>query len=251
MADGRVVIDTALDNRGFTRGVNNLKGELGGLTSVAKKLGAAIGIAFGTAALVNFGKRAVELGSNVAEVQNVVDVAFGDMAYKIENFAKTSIQSFGMSRLAAKETASNFMAMGKSMGLSTEAASDMAVAATGLSGDVASFFNISQDLAKIRLRGIWTGETEALKELGVVMTETNLKEYALANGIEKSYDAMNQAERVTLRYRYVTDALSLASGDFIRTQDNWANQTRILSMQWEEFMSVVGQTLITVLRPLW
>lgn len=250
MADGKVVIDTSLNNKGFTRGVNNLKGELGGLGSVVKKLGGLVVAAFSVKALVGFGKAAVELGSNVAEVQNVVDVAFGDMAYKIEDFAKTSIRSFGMSKLAAKETAANFMAMGRSMGLSAEAASNMAVAATGLTGDVASFFNISQDLAKVRLRGIWTGETEALKELGVVMTETNLKEYALAQGIEKSYDAMNQAERVTLRYQYVTDALSMASGDFIRTQDNWANQTRILSEQWKEFMSIVGQALITVLRPL-
>lgn len=250
MADGKVVIDTSLNNKGFTRGVNNLKGELGGLGSVVKKLGGVIVAAFSVKALVNFGKAAIELGSNVAEVQNVVDVAFGDMSYKIEDFAKTSIQSFGMSKLAAKETAANFMAMGRSMGLSAEAASNMAVAATGLTGDVASFFNISQDLAKVRLRGIWTGETEALKELGVVMTETNLKEYALAHGIEKSYDAMNQAERVTLRYQYVTDALSMASGDFIRTQDNWANQTRILSEQWKEFMSIIGQALITVLRPL-
>ena len=106
MADGKVVIDTSLNNKGFTRGVNNLKGELGGLSSVVKKLGGVIVAAFSVKALVDFGKAAIELGSNVAEVQNVVDVAFGDMAYKIEDFAETSIQNFGMSKLAAKKTAS-------------------------------------------------------------------------------------------------------------------------------------------------
>ncbi len=250
MADGKVIIDTSLDNKGFTKGVRNLKNDMSGLEAVAKKVGRTLAVVFSAKAIFDFGKACVKLGSDIAEVQNVVDVAFGDMAYKIEEFAKSSIQNFGMSKLTAKETASNFMSMGRSMGLSAKAASDMAVAVTGLTGDVASFFNISQDLAKIRLRGIWTGETEALKELGVVMTETNLKEYALAKGVGKSYDEMTQAERVTLRYLYVTNALALANGDFVRTQDNWANQTRILSEQWKEFMSILGQMIITVLTPL-
>lgn len=250
MADGRVVIDTALNNKGFTRGIGNLKGELGGLTTVVRKIGALIGVAFGVKAIVDFGKAAVELGSNVAEVQNVVDVAFGDMAYKIEDFAKTSIQNFGMSKLAAKKTASTYMAMARGMGMGEDAASDMAISLTGLSGDVASFFNISQELADTKLKSVFTGETETLKDLGVVMTQTNLKAYALSHGISTDIDKMSQAELVSLRYKFVMDQLSLAHGDFARTSDSWANQTRILSEQWKEFMSIVGQALITVLRPL-
>lgn len=250
MADGRVVIDTTLDNKGFTRGVSGLKGELGGLTSVVKKLGAVIGVAFGVKALVDFSRAAIDLGSNVAEVQNVVDVAFGDMAYKIENFAKSSIQNFGMSKLAAKKTASTYMAMAKGMGMAEGPASDMAIALTGLTGDVASFFNISQELADTKLKSVFTGETETLKDLGVVMTQTNLKAYALSKGITKDIEAMSQAELVSLRYKFVTDQLALSHGDFARTSDSWANQTRILSEQWKEFMSIVGQALITVLRPL-
>ena len=250
MADGKVIIDTALNNKGFVQGVSGLKGELGGLTSVVKKLGGLIAVAFSAKVLVDFGKASIELGSNVTEVQNVVDVAFGDMSYKIEEFAKTSIQNFGMSRLAAKKTASTYMAMARGMGMADETASNMAVALTGLSGDVASFFNISQELADVKLKSVFTGETETLKDLGVVMTQANLKAYALEHGITKSIDAMSQAELVALRYEFVMDQLRLAHGDFARTSDSWANQTRILSMQWEEFMSIVGQMLITVLKPL-
>lgn len=250
MADGKVVIDTSLNNKGFTRGVNNLKGELGGLSSVVKRLGGVIVAAFSVKALVGFGKAAIELGSNVAEVQNVVDVAFGDMSYKIEDFAETSIQNFGMSKLAAKKTASTYMAMAKGMGMADEAASDMAISLTGLSGDVASFFNISQELADVKLKSVFTGETETLKDLGVVMTQTNLKAYALSKGINKNLESMTQGELVSLRYGFVMEQLSLAHGDFARTSDSWANQTRILSEQWKEFMSIIGQALITVLRPL-
>lgn len=213
------------------------------------KLGTAIAGAFAVKAVVDFGKECVELGSNVSEVQNVVDTAFGDMAYKVEEFANGAIQNFGMSRLAAKKTASTYMAMAKGMGLNAEAAADMSITIAGLTGDVASFYNISQDLAASKLKSVFTGETEALKDLGIVMTQTNLEAYALRQGITKSYSSMTQAEQVALRYGYIMEALALANGDFAKTQDSWANQTRILSMQWQEFMSIVGQMLITVLTP--
>ena len=250
MADGKVTISTALDNTGFKRGVNQVSGSLGGLRSVAGKLAAALAAAFAVQKVIQFGAACIQLGSDVAEVQNVVDVSFGRMAYKMEEFADTAITSFGMSELAAKKTGSTYMAMAKGMGVADEAASDMAIALTGLSGDVASFFNISQEDAAYKLRSIFTGETEALKDLGVVMTQANLQQYAMANGMNSNIQAMSQAERVALQYSFVMDSLKLAQGDFLRTQDSWANQTRILSMQWQQFMSIIGQALTTVLLPV-
>ena len=249
-SDGRVIISTALDNTGFKKGVAGLPNQLGGLQSTLKKIGAAVGIAFGVKALYNFGKSAIELGSNVAEVQNVVDTAFGDMAYKVEEFAKTSIENFGMSKLSAKKTASTYMAMARGMGMAEGQASDMAISLAGMTGDVASFFNISQELADTKLKSVFTGETESLKDLGVVMTQTNLKAYALSQGITKDISAMSQAELVSLRYGFVMNQLALANGDFAKTSDSWANQTRILSERWKEFMSIIGQALITVLTPV-
>ena len=249
-ADGRVIIDTSLNNKPLEKGIKNIKGQFGGLKSVVSELGTVIASAFAVKALANFGKECIELGSSIAEVQNVVDVAFGDMSYKVESFADSAIQNFGMSRLAAKKTASTYMAMAKGMGIADEAASDMAITLAGLTGDVASFFNISQELAGLKLKSVFTGETETLKDLGVVMTEANLETYALSKGIKKSIDEMTQSEKVMLRYNFVLDSLALATGDFARTSDSWANQTRILSMQWQEFMSIVGQSLITVFTPL-
>ena len=250
MADGKVTISTALDNTGFKRGVNQVSGSLGGLRSVAGKLAGTLAAAFAVQKVIQFGAACIQLGSDVAEVQNVVDVSFGRMAYKMEEFADTAITSFGMSELAAKKTGSTYMAMAKGMGVADEAASDMAIALTGLSGDVASFFNLSQEDAAYKLRSIFTGETEALKDLGVVMTQANLQQYAMANGMNSNIQAMSQAERVALQYSFVMNSLKLAQGDFLRTQDSWANQTRILSMQWQQFMSIIGQALTTVLLPV-
>lgn len=249
-ADGKVVIDTSLDNKGFIAGIKQMKTNAGGLTSVVKKLGTVMAGAFAVGKLIEFGKAAVELGSNVAEVQNVVDVAFGSMSGKVEEFAQSAIANFGMSTLAAKKTASTYMAMAKGMGLSEQTAYEMSISLAGLTGDVASFYNISQELADTKLKSVFTGETETLKDLGVVMTQANLEAYALSQGITKSMDNMTQAEKVALRYGFVMDSLALAQGDFARTSDSWANQTRILSMQWQELMSIIGQSLITVLAPV-
>ena len=248
--DGEVIIGTELDKTGLRTGIKSVSGELGGLKNVLGKVGTAVAAAFAVEKVIQFGKTCVELGSDLAEVQNVVDVAFGSMSDKMEQFADTAITSYGMSKLAAKKTGSNFMAMAKGMGVAEEVASDMAIGLTGLSGDVASFFNIDQEEAATKLKSVFTGETESLKEIGVVMTQANLQAYALAHGMDSNLTAMSQAQLVALRYAYVMDTLALAQGDFVRTQDSWANQTRILSMQWQEFMSIIGQALTTVLLPL-
>lgn len=231
-------------------GATDATDKINRMTASLEKIGQIIGTIFAVEKIVDFGKACIELGSDVAEVQNVVDVAFGEMVYKAEDFAERAITQFGMSTLAAKRTSSTYMAMARGMGVAEDAASDMSISLAELSGDVASFFNISQELADIKLRSVFTGETETLKDLGVVMTQDNLKAYALSQGITTAYNSMSQAEQVALRYNFVMDALSLSIGDFARTQDSWANQTRILSMQWQEFMSIIGQALTTVLLPL-
>lgn len=250
MADGKVVIDTGLNNSGLEKDIKSLPGKMSGITSALKGIATAAAAAFSVKAIVGFGKEAVNLASDLQEVQNVVDTAFGDMAYKVEAFADSAIDQFGMSELSAKRTASTYMAMAKSMGLTEGVASDMAISLAGLTGDVASFYNISQELADVKLKSVFTGETETLKDLGIVMTQTNLKAYAMQKGISKSLESMSQAELVGLRYSYVMDNLSMAQGDFAKTSGSWANQTRILSENWKEFMSVVGQGLIQVLTPL-
>lgn len=246
MVDGSIRIDTKVDSSGATTGINKLGSSIKSLGKIAL---ASIGVA-AVGAITQFGKQAISLASDLQEVQNVVDVAFGDMAYKAEQFAKTALETFGLSELSAKKYSSTFMAMSTSMGLGAESASNMALAITGLVGDVASFYNISQELAATKLKSIWTGETETLKDLGVVMTQANLEAYALSKGITKSISSMTQAEQVTLRYQYVTDQLALAQGDFARTSDSWANKTRVLSEQFNSFLAVVGKLLINGLTPL-
>lgn len=249
-ADGSVIIDTRMDTSGVQNGVSAIKQSFNGLGSVVKKIGVLIGGAFAVGKLAQFGKECIELGSDLAEVQNVVDVTFATMSDKVNEFAKNAMTSAGLSETMAKQYVGTFGAMSKSFGFSEAQAYDMSTALTQLTGDVASFYNISQDLAYIKLKSVFTGETETLKDLGVVMTQSALDQYALANGYGKTTSAMTEQEKVALRLAFVQKQLSAASGDFIRTSDSWANQVRVMQLQLQSLKATVGQGLINLFTPV-
>lgn len=249
-ADGSVIIDTRMDTTGVQNGVSAIKQSFSGLGSAVKKIGLLIGGAFAVGKLVQFGKECVELGSDLTEVQNVVDVTFTTMSDKVNEFAKNAMTSAGLSETMAKRYVGTFGAMSKSFGFSEAQAYDMSTALTQLTGDVASFYNISQDLAYIKLKSVFTGETETLKDLGVVMTQSALDQYALANGYGKTTSAMTEQEKVALRFAFVQEQLSAASGDFIRTSDSWANQVRVMQLQLQSLKATVGQGLINIFTPV-
>ncbi len=249
-ADGSVIIDTRMDTSGVQNGVSAIKQSFNGLGSAVKKIGLVIAGVFAVGKLVQFGKECVELGSDLAEVQNVVDVTFTTMSDKVNEFAKNAMTSAGLSETMAKQYVGTFGAMSKSFGFSEQQAYDMSTALTQLTGDVASFYNISQDLAYIKLKSVFTGETETLKDLGVVMTQTALDQYALANGYGKTTSAMTEQEKVALRLAFVQKQLSAASGDFIRTSDSWANQVRVMQLQLQSLKATVGQGLINIFTPV-
>lgn len=251
--DGNIIIGTSVDVGGIGTGLTKIEKSF-------KRLGKFAAFGLGIRALGNLGKAALDAASDLQEVQNVVDVSFrelddagnvvSDMTYKIESFSQTCIEKFGMSEFAAKQTAGSFMAMGKSMGLSMEEASDMAVTLTGLTGDFSSFYNISQDYARVAMSAVYTGETETLKRYGIVLTEANLQQYAQSKGIETTVKKMDARDKAILRYMYIMDATKDMEGDFVRTQDSWANSTRVLAQLWNQFLIALGSGLISILSPM-
>lgn len=252
--DGYLNFDTKLDTSGFngglaqvnttvTKSIEKVKNQL-------KTFAKTAAVAFSTYAITNFGKECIELGSDLAEVQNVVDVTFPAMTKQVDKWAKSAANSFGLSETMAKRYVGTFGSMAEAFGFTEKEAYDMSTTLTGLAGDVASFYNIRQDEAYTKLKSVFSGETETLKDLGIVMTQTALDSYALANGYGKTTAKMTEAEKVTLRYKFVQDQLANATGDFARTQDSWANQTRILQLRLDSLKATLGQGLINVFSPL-
>lgn len=216
------------------------------VTDKWKTASAVVGASFAamTAGAVAFGVKSIDLASDLNEVQNVVDTTFGGSADKINKWAESAGESFGLSELAAKQYTSTMGAMLKSMGMSEDATTDMSIALAGLAGDMASFYNLDAADAFEKLRSGISGETEPLKELGINMSVANLEAFALSEGITTAYDSMTQAEQATLRYQYIMQATADAQGDFSDTSDSLANQQRILQMEVETLSADLGQALL-------
>lgn len=240
--------ETTKITKGISGGFSGIGASILGAVATLGTIVGAFAVAGKAAASMS--KSCLELGSDLAEVQNVVDVTFGSMSSKVDKFAKDAIASYGLSETVAKKYMGVFGAMNKAFGFTTEKSYEMAEAVTKLTGDVASFYNLSSDEAYTKLKSIWTGETESLKDLGVVMTQTALDQYALANGYGKATAKMSESEKVMLRYAFVQDKLSAASGDFMRTSDGWANQVRVLGLRFESLQASIGQGLIPILTPI-
>ncbi len=240
--DGSIRIDTLINTLPLNNGLNQIESRF-------KSLASTIGLAFGAKELISFGKNAVEAASDLTEAQNVVDTAFGEMSYKMEQFADTALETYGISELTAKNMGSTYMAMAKGMGIATDAASDMAVTLTGRLADIMSFYNKTQSEVDTIGRALITGETEPLKAIGVVMTQTNLSAYAMAQGFSKTYAEMSSNEQLLVRYKYFLEQTALAQGDFSKTSENWANQTRMLSERLNEFMTNLGGVIMNALTP--
>lgn len=199
--------------------------------------------------LANLGKSAIGFGSDITEIENVVDVSFGSMADEAYKFASTAKEQFGLSELAAKQYSGTMMAMMKSSGVAQDAASKMSISLAGLAGDIASFYNIDTDTAFQKIRAGISGEIEPLRQLGINLSVANMEAYALSKGITTSYNAMSQAEKVALRYNYLMSATGDVQGDFARTSGTWANQVRLLTLNFQSLSAVIGQGLIAGILP--
>lgn len=213
------------------------------LTAIGTKMTTSI-----TLPLAAAGAAMTKFASDTEESRNKVEVVFGSMADSVKQFAGEALNSYGLAEGSALQMASTFGAMATSMGLSQQQAASMSTSLTGLAADMASFYNVSTDVAQTSLQGVFTGETEALKKFGVVMTQTNLEEFAKKFG--KAYNEMSQGEKVMTRYAYVLNATKDAQGDFARTSDGTANSFRVFQESLKELAAAFGEQLLPIITPI-
>ena len=268
-SDGKVVFEIQGDPKGINSTLkdvtDNIQSEskkwddaadksTGNITDMfkgmAKGIAGAISAAGITKLLLDIGKASISAASDLAEVQNVVDVTFGESAKAIDAWAQGAGKQFGLTETAAKRYASTIGAMLKSQGVAQNEVLDMSESLAGLAADMASFYNLDFDTAFEKIRSGISGETMPLKQLGINMSVANLEAFALSQGIEKSYSAMSQGEQTLIRYKYLMQATADAQGDFARTSDGFANATRRVSSAWEALETKLGKVLMKVVEPL-
>ena len=246
---------------GLTADTKELKKEIGNAEKAASSFGDVFkanilsdvvvsGVRYLTREFIDFAKQGIELASSLSEVQNVVDVTFGSDAGVINEWSQNAAEAFGLSELAAKQYTGTLGAMLKSSGLTSDAVLKMSQDLTGLAGDLASFYNLDIETAFQKIRSGISGETEPLKQLGIDMSVANMEAFALAQGIEKAWQNMTQAEKAQLRYSYLMQQTADAQGDFVRTSDSMANQQRIAQLNLQNLSAQLGKELLPVVNEI-
>lgn len=213
------------------------------MTSAGKKMTTNV-----TAPIVAGYTLAASYASDYEENLNKLDVAFGSNSQSVKDWANNAREAYGLSKVQATEAASAFGALGKGIGLSEKDAADMSVTLAGLSADLGSYFNVSTAESSKALEGIFTGESEALKKFGVVMTDTNLKQFAADQGLV--WNEMDQTQKTMLRYQYVLAQTKDAQGDFSRTSDGTANSTKIFQASIQDLGTAIGTNLLPIITPI-
>lgn len=252
----QLIVKIGADTGAFTKGMTQVSKETQAFQKKMEGIGNKMqGIGQGMAAgitlpLLGVGAASFKLASDMDESLNKVKVAFGANAKEVETWAGTTLKNYGIAKGTALDMSATFGDMATSMGLNTAQASQMSMKLVGLAGDLASFKNISVEVANTALNGVFTGETESLKKLGIVMTQVNLQEYAHSQGIQKKIQDMTQAEQVMLRYNYILENTKNAQGDFDRTSAGAANQMRIFTESLKELGATIGKDLLPLITPV-
>ena len=249
MADQNLKINITGDSSKLSSALSSASSKLSAFGSKMQGVGKSLTTRL-TLPLAIAGGAAIKFASDFQESMNKVDVAFGKSKKEVKDFAKTTLKQFGIAEGSALDMAALFGDMATSMGLNQNAASDMSTSLVGLAGDLASFKNIGIEQATTALAGVFTGETESLKRLGIVMTEANLKSFAMEKGMNSNIKTMTQAQKVALRYKFIMESTSNAQGDFGRTSGGAANQMRIFQESMKELSAKFGQEILPAFTKL-
>lgn len=249
MAESNLKLNITGDSSKLKNALSSASSRLQSFGSKMQNVGKQMSVSL-TLPIVAAGGAAIKFASDFQESMNKVDVAFGNSRNEVKEFAKTTLKEFGIAEGSALDMAALFGDMATSMGLSTTAAAGMSTQLVGLAGDLASFKNINIQEAQTALAGVFTGETESLKRLGVVMTEVNLKNFAMERGMNANLKTMSQAEKVALRYEFIMAKTSNAQGDFSRTSGGAANQMRIFQESLKELAARFGEIILPVFTKL-
>lgn len=249
MSENQVRIIFQGDTKDFDKKLKDVGSKLDKFNKRASQLGKTLSTRL-TLPLAVAGGAAIKLASDFNESLNKVDVAFGSSQKQVKEFAKTTLDQFGIAEGSALDMAALFGDMATSMGFAQDSAASMSTELVGLAGDLASFKNIDIEQATTALAGVFTGETESLKRLGIVMTEVNLQQFAMSKGLDKSVKKMTQAEKVALRYEFIMSKTANAQGDFARTGGGAANQMRVFQESLKELGAEFGQVMLPAFTEL-
>ncbi|HEY8604729.1 hypothetical protein [Tsuneonella suprasediminis] len=214
------------------------------LTGVGQKLSLAV-----TAPLTALGIASFKAASDATEMESAFNVSFGASANSVKNWAEDTGDAMGRSTQEMMGMAASFQDILKKQ-MNPGEASELSKTLTVLTQDLASYKNLSNEVAQQKIFSGLIGEAEPLRSVGVLISATAVEAKALKMGLAGSRKEITEGAKVQARAALIMEQLSDAQGDVIRTSGSTENQIKSASAAFEELRVAVGQKLIPAITPL-
>lgn len=212
---------------------SNLKGKLHSTTASFRKIVKVFGGWFNET-------------NDYVEALNLFNVALGDCAGAAKEYAESVSAIAGIDMKEWMTYQGAFYQLADGYGLASDASERMSKNLTQLAFDLSSLWNVDAETAFQKLQSGMSGQIKGLKVWGINVSVAQLKETALAHGIDLATSKMTEAQKATLRYVTIMEQTSKAQGDMARTIASPANALRILNAQWTQAKRAMGQVVSVV-----
>jgi TP901 family phage tail tape measure protein len=227
----------------FAKGSDGAK-KLSDSLSLIKKIGVGAAVLYVGNKIKDLGKFAIESASKMDELANVTRQVFESSTKEIEQWAKTIDKEVGRSIYQMQNFASVYGSMFKGAGFDTSFFKKISKDLATFTADFSSFFNVTDDEAFTAIKGALTGETEALKRYGLILNDTTMAEYALAQGIKEKWQNLDTATKMQLRYNKLMEMTTYIQGDASRTIDGYANSLKKAEGLIDNIATAMGHKLL-------
>jgi len=227
----------------FAKGSDGAK-KLSDSLSLIKKIGVGAAVIYVGNKIKDLGKFAIESASKMDELANVTRQVFESSTKEIEQWAKTIDKEVGRSIYQMQNFASVYGSMFKGAGFDTSFFKKISKDLATFTADFSSFFNVTDDEAFTAIKGALTGETEALKRYGLILNDTTMAEYALAQGIKEKWQNLDTATKMQLRYNKLMEMTTYIQGDASRTIDGYANSLKKAEGLIDNIATAMGHKLL-------
>jgi hypothetical protein len=254
MADVRTLkLSLLADVQKFLAGMDKAEKGTKGLNTSVGKYSKAMAASFAVASVAaatfatKLGIDAAKAASDVAEEVSKAQVIFGDGSKEIENFSETAAQSLGLSRIEALKANSTFATFGKGAGLTGKDLTKFSKSATTLAADLGSFYNTKADDAITAIGAALRGESEPIRKYGVLLDDATLKAKAMEMGLYDGEGALDAQAKSLAAYEVILDQTKDAQGDFARTSDGAAGQTKIFQAELDNLKVSFGNNVLPIM----
>lgn len=227
---------------------SNFKGETqSGVLGAIKEIAVAAAGIFAAEKIFDFGKEAVSGAATLQKSLEVIDSQFGKASGTVKAFGDDAAAQFGISAQVADATSARFGILFSNLGIGNQKAAEMTIGFEKLTGSLAAVRGVDPSDVLNSIVQAAAGNTRGLKQLGIVIDNTMIKQEALKLGLISSIkDGITPATKAQAIYALATQNLGILQQQAAAHSGDLVDQQKKLSAEWSNAKDQLGAVLLPI-----